>query len=143
MSKTKIVSTAELLRGGEIPWPHGDAGYDVMQHICAIGANVIFEDDDVVAYEVDDDEREAKLVPGERRFTVAPKKSIPTLLDVGIADAQIAAKLLFAVQQVAFKMNLHATGFEVRSNVLPPYQRRPHLSLELRTGNPKKSRSVS
>jgi hypothetical protein len=64
-------------------------------------------------------------------------------LDFGVEDAQLSAHLLFALQQVAYKLNLHKTGFEVRFNVLPPYQRRPHLSLHIRTGDPKKSRLVS
>jgi hypothetical protein len=140
---SKTVSVAELLIGEPIKWPKPDPHFDVMDHIAATGAAIVFEDDHVVAYEIDDDERESTIAVNERRITVAPKKPVQSLLDVGIADAQLTAHLLFALQQVAFKLGLHKTGFEVRSNVLPPYQRRPHLSLNIRTGDPKKTSTVS
>jgi hypothetical protein len=144
MSKArKTVSVAELLRGEPIAWPKPDSHFDVMKHIEAAGAVVVFEDEHVVAYEIDDDEREDTIAPGERRITIAPRKPVQSLLDIGIADAQLSAHLLFALQQVAYKLGLHKTGFEVRFNVLPPYQRRPHLSLHIRTGNPKESSLVS
>jgi hypothetical protein len=144
MSKArKTVSVAELLRGEPIAWPKPDPNFDVMDHIAAAGARVVFENDHVVAYEIDDDEREDAIMIGERRITVAPKKPVQSLLDVGIADAQLTAYLLFALQQVTYKLGLHKTGFEVRFNVLPPYQRRPHLSLHIRTGDPKKTGSIS
>jgi hypothetical protein len=72
-----------------------------------------------------------------------PRKPVQSLLDIGIADAELSAHLLFELQQVAYKLNLHHTGFEVRFNLLPPYQRRPHLSLHIRTSDPKKSELVS
>jgi hypothetical protein len=144
MSKDrKNVSITELLRGEPVKWPKPDPNFDVMHHIASAGAVVVFEDDHVVAYEIDDDDREATIAVGERRITVAPKKPVQSLLDVGIADAQLMAHLLFALQQVTYKLGLHKTGFEVRFNVLPPYQRRPHLSLHIRTGDPKKTASVS
>jgi hypothetical protein len=135
----ETVSITELMRGRPITWPKPDPHFDVMKHIAAAGAVVVFEDGHVVAYEIDDDERESARKPGERRITIAPKKPVQSLLDIGIADAQLSAHLLFALQQVAYKLNLHRTGFEVRFNVLPPYQRRPHLSLHIRTGDPQKS----
>jgi hypothetical protein len=137
------VSIAELLRGEPIAWPRPDPHFDVMKHIAEAGAVVVFEDEHVVAYENDDDEREGTIAEGERRLTIAPKNPVQSLLDIGIADAQLTAHLLFALQQVAYKLGLHETGFEVRSNVLPPYQRRPHLSLQIRTGDPKKSKLLS
>jgi hypothetical protein len=144
MSKTRdTVSTAELLRGAPIIWPKPDPHFDVMKHIAAAGAVIIFEDEHVVAYEIDDDDREGPIGSTERRITIAPRKAVQSLLDVGIADAQLSAHLLFAMQQVAYKLNLHKSGFEVRFNVLPPYQRRPHLSLHIRTGDPKATKFVS
>jgi hypothetical protein len=144
MSKAReTVSVAELLRGEPIAWPKPEPDFDVMKHIAAAGAVVVFEDEHIVAYENDDDEREGTMAPGERRITVAPKKPVQSLLDIGVADAELTAHLLFALQQIAYKLGLHETGFEVRSNVLPPYQRRPHLSLQIRTGDPKKSRLLS
>jgi hypothetical protein len=143
MSKAhETVSIAGLLRGGPIEWPKPEPS-DIMKYIATTKADVIFEDAHVVAFEIDDDEREGKMQPGERRITVASKKPVESLLDIGISDAQLSAHLLFALQQVAYKLNLHKTGFEVRTNVLPPYQRRPFLSLQIRTGVPKRSRSVS
>jgi hypothetical protein len=146
MSKSKTrdtVSIAELMRGRPIEWPKPDSHFDVMKHIAKSGATVVFEDEHVVAYEIDDDEREETIQAGERRITIAPRKPVASLLDVGIADSQVSAHLLFALQQVAYKLDLHKTGFEVRFNVLPPYQRRPHLSLHIRTGDPKKTRLFS
>jgi hypothetical protein len=137
MSKARdTVSIAELMRGGPITWPKPDSHFDLMKHIEASGAVVVFEDEHVIAYEIDDDDREEAMVAGERRITIAPRKTVQSLLDVGIADAQLSAHLLFGLQQVAYKLSLHKTGFEVRFNVLPPYQRRPHLSLHIRTGKP-------
>jgi hypothetical protein len=144
MSKPRdTVSIAELLHGRPIEWPKPDSHFDVMKHIADAEAVIIFENEHVVAYEIDDDDREAVKEPGERRISIAPRKPVESLFDIGIADAQLAAHLLFAMQQVAYKLNLHKSGFEVRFNVLPPYQRRPHLSMHIRTGDPKKSRLVS
>ncbi len=124
------------MRGGPITWPKPDLHLDLMEYIAAAGAVVIYEDEHVVAYEIDDDDREPTIRAGERRITISPRKPIQSLLDIGIADAQLSAHLLFGLQQVAYKLSLHKTGFEVRFNVLPPYQRRPHLSLHIRTGKP-------
>jgi hypothetical protein len=148
MSKTKAkaqatVSVTELVCGRPIEWPKPDSHFDVMKHIEKSGAVVVFEDEHVVAYEIDDDDREEDIKPGERRISIAPRKPVQSLLDIGVADAQLSAHLLFALQQVAYKLNLHKTGFEVRMNVLPPYQRHPHLSLHIRTGDPKKTRLFS
>jgi hypothetical protein len=144
MSKNRdTVSIAELLRGRPIVWPKPDPHFDVMKHIASAGAHIVFEDGHVVAYEIDDDDREDPMQAGERRITIAPRKPVQSLLDIGIADAQLSAHLLFALQQVAFKLNLYKTGFEVHFNVLPPYQRRPHLSLHIRTGDPKEVRLIS
>jgi diadenosine tetraphosphate (Ap4A) HIT family hydrolase len=128
--------------GRPIVWAKSDSHFDLVKHIASSGSVVVFEDEHVIAYEDDDDEREGAIKPGERRITIAPRKPIASLLDIGIADAQVSAHLLFALQQVAFKLNLHKTGFEVRFNVLPPYQRRPHLSLHIRTGDPKKGEAL-
>ncbi len=137
------MSIAELMRGTPIVWPKPDSHFDVMKHIAEACKNIVFEDEHVVAYEDDDDDREGAMQAGERRITIAPLKPIQSLLDIGIADAQLSAHLLFALQQVAYKLNLHKSGFEVRFNVLPPYQRRQHLSLHVRTGDPTKSKLAS
>jgi hypothetical protein len=145
MSKAeKRVSIAEMLRTGPIAWPRPDPDFDIMKHIAVAKAHVVFEDEHVVAFERDnDDDRERGTADTERRITIAPKKRIESFLDIGIAEGELSAHLLFALQQVAYKLDLHKSGFEVRFNVLPPYQRRPHFSLQLRCGDPKNSASVS
>lgn len=144
MSKSQgVISTVDVLRGEPITWPKPDGHFDILRYIQEVGASVIFEDSHVIAFEVDDDEREHAIEPAERRITIAPKKRLASLLDLGVAEVQLSAHLLFALQQVAFQLNLQQTGFEVRCNVLPPYQRRPHLSLQVRTGDPGKSKLVS
>ena len=132
------MSIAELLRGRPITWPKPDSHFDVMKHIAAAEAVVVFEDEHVVAYEIDDDDREGAMQAGERRITIAPRKPVQSLLDIGIADGQLSAHLLFALQQVAYKLNLHKSGFEIRLNVSPPYQRRPHFELHIGIGDPNK-----
>ena len=79
------VSIAELLRGGPIEWPKPEKDFDVMKHIASHHAHIIYEDDHVVSFEIDEDERETKMEPGERRITVAPKHRVESLLDLGTA----------------------------------------------------------
>jgi hypothetical protein len=137
------VPVAEILRGRPIVWPKPDSHFDIMKHITHSNAVVVFENEHVVAFEIDDDEREDAIGVAERRITIAPKKPVQSILELGIADTELSAHLLFAVQQVAYKLNLHKSGFEVRFNVLPPYQRRPHLTLRIRTGGPGTSSDIS
>jgi hypothetical protein len=137
------VPVAEILRGRPIVWPKPDSHFDIMKHIARSNAVVVFENEHVIAFEIDDDEREDAIGATERRITIAPKKPVQSILELGIADTELSAHLLFAVQQVAYKLNLHRSGFEVRFNVLPPYQRRPHLSLRIRTGVPGTSSDIS
>jgi hypothetical protein len=134
MSKNRTsVSITELLRGTSVAWPSDKTHHDVMSDVAATKAVVVFEDHHVVAFENSADKPENPMGQTERRFTIAPKKVVPSLLDIGIADAELIAHLLFAIQQVTYKLSLHRTGFEVRANVLPPYQHRPYFSFELRT----------
>lgn len=131
-----------MLRGAPIDWPKCDEDPDIVRHVRKIDARVVFEDAQVIVFEVDDDEREGPAESGERRISVVPKKPLESLLDVGVAEAQLSAHLLFALQEAAFKLKLHQTGFEVRCNVLPPYQRRPRFSLQIRTGRRENSRRL-
>jgi hypothetical protein len=136
-------SKGELLRGAPIAWPKCDEDTDIARHVRNTAARIVFEDDQVIAFEVDDDEREGPAASNERRITVTPKMQLESLLDIGVAEAQLSAHLLFALQEVAFKLKLYQTGFEVRCNVLPPYQRRPRFSLQIRTGRREKPRRLS
>lgn len=139
MSRTDgTPSIAELLRGRPIEWPELHPGYDVVKHVAKARAVIVFEDEFVIAYEAGD--RAEAAAACERRVTIEPKQPLASLLEFGPGSAQIATHLLVALQRVAFQLSLHRTGFEVRLNVLPPYQRRPHLSLELRSGDSKRAR---
>ena len=131
----EAMSVVEVLRGEPIIWPKGDRAhhFDIMEHVKKMGGKIIYEDAQVVAYEEPaDDDREGPMEKGELRITVAPKARVATLLDLDVGDAGLAAHLLVAIQQVAFKLGLHKTGFEIRSNILPPYQERPRLRLKIR-----------
>jgi hypothetical protein len=75
-------------------------------------------------------------VEGEIRITIVPKEPVKTLLDLNVTHEDLNARMLFAVQQVAYKLGLQNQGFEVRSHVLPPYQRRPGYALHIRAGKP-------
>jgi hypothetical protein len=132
MSKSDAIDLSEVLNGGPVAWPKPDDHEEVLKHIARSGAKIVYEDDHVVAFEEDDDEREGAKIEGEHRITVMPKKAIASLLDLNVTDGQTAAHLLYGVQQVAFKLGLQNTGFEIRENVLPPYQRRPQFRLKIR-----------
>ena len=131
-------STTEVLLGKPVTWPKVTE-VNIMTHVASSGAVVVFEDDHVIAFEENDDEREGIVQPGERRITIAPKKHVPSIMDIDLSDHNVAIHLLYAIQQVAYKLQLYKTGFEVRADVLPPYQTRPHIRLKIRTGTPKKS----
>jgi hypothetical protein len=102
-------------------------------------AEVIYEDHAVVAFhETEDDPQESPRVAGEIRITLMPKRHVPSLLDLSVGDEELNAALLFAIQQVAYKLDLQHKGFEVRAHVLPPYQHRPGLVYKIRAGKPPK-----
>jgi hypothetical protein len=67
-----------------------------------------------------------------------PKRHVRSLLDLSVGDEELNAALLFAIQQVAYKLDLQHKGFEVRAHVLPPYQHRPGLVYKIRAGKPPK-----
>lgn len=142
MSKPEhAVPLSEVILGKPVAWPKPDHR-DVMEHIAKTKAEIIYEDDHVVAYFDDDDTREDPATPNEKRVSISPKKSPPSLADLDISHGHIATSLLYAVQQVTFKLGLNKTGFELRANVLPPYQERPFIRLKIRTGDPKKSKGL-
>src|ERR1051326_4230035 len=101
MSKHReSVSMAELLRGGPIAWPKPEHDFDVMKHIEETGSTIIFEDEHIVAFEIDDDEREAPIAADERRITIAPKRRVQTFFDVGLANPHLSEHLLSGLQQI-------------------------------------------
>jgi diadenosine tetraphosphate (Ap4A) HIT family hydrolase len=100
-------------------------------------SEVVYEDEHVIAFhDPEDSPHESARVTGEIRITVLPKKPVPTLIDLNVTDEELNARMLFAVQQVAYKLGLQKKGFEVRSHVLPPYQHRPGFALHIRAGKP-------
>lgn len=140
MSKAEhAVSITEVLLGKPVDWPK-TGSKNAVDHVHNSKAEIVYEDDHVIAYIDDDDPREGDAAPGEKRISISPKDSPPSLMDIDISDGHIATQLLYAVQQVTFKLGLHKTGFEIRANVLPPYQERPFIRLKIRTGDPKKSK---
>ena len=88
---------------------------------------VVYEDDDVFAFRHRiHDELEHYW---EIHVVVIPKKWVPTILDIGLGDAQIWLKLLGAVQKIAFAMDLYKTGFKIshgRPAALPAHRARAH-----------------
>ena len=101
---------------------------------------VVYEDDLVIGFLETDDES-APTHPGELHATVIPKKYVPSLIDLTVADGDLTTALLNGIQKTAFALGLHKKGFEVRANVLPPYQHAPGLKFKIRSGKPKKSHS--
>lgn len=136
MDESAHSSITEMLYGGPVPWEKGGHHFNLMDHIRSCGGEIVYEDDLVIAYvEEDDDQREAAKGADEKRITIAPKGSVQSLFDLDVGDTQTAAHLLYAIQQVTFKLGLHKTGYEIRANVMPPYQQRPRLRLKIRTEN--------
>lgn len=72
------------------------------------------------------------------RVTLLTKEFVPTLMDLTVADETLNARVLHAIQQVAYRLNLQEKGFEVRAHVLPPYRHRPGLAFAIRSGKPPK-----
>ena len=142
MSKAEqSISTTEILLGKPVEWPKPEHK-DPVAHVKASGAEIIYEDDHVIAYFDDDDSREEPAGPGEQRISISPKHAPASLMDIDVSDQSTATHLLYAVQQVTFKLGLQKTGYEIRANVLPPYQQSPFIRLKIRTGDPKKSKGL-
>lgn len=130
-----IMNLSEILYGGPITWEKPDPD-DSFRGILngKRSHTVIYEDKRVFAFHPDVD---SKNVNWEIHVVLIPKKVIPTLLDLGIADAQIWCALLNGVQMVARRLNLYKKGFVLKVNVLPPYQHTPRLHLHILSGKKK------
>jgi hypothetical protein len=129
-----IVSPSDIL-GGQPEWPKDAKPWDKV-----VGDNeIIFEDSHVVVFhdpvdEADESPREV----AEIRATLLSKKHMHSLMDLGVSDEQLSAKILHGIQQAAYRLGLESKGFEVRAHVYPPMQRRPELAFKLRSGKPPK-----
>ncbi|HZZ66300.1 MAG TPA: hypothetical protein VFE17_12410 [Candidatus Baltobacteraceae bacterium] len=122
-----------LTKTGGVEWQKKAKAWDKI-----IGdAQIVYEDADVVAFhDPEDSPHESARVEGEIRITILPKDALPTLMDLSVRHEALNARMLFAVQQVAYLLGLQHTGFEVRSHILPPYQHRPGFALHIRAGKP-------
>lgn len=120
-----------LSTSGSVAWPKKGKGWDKIVR----DAQVVYEDADVIAFhDPEDSPHESARVEGEIRITILPKESVPTLMDLSVSHEALNARMLFAVQQVAYLLGLQKTGFEVRSHIMPPYQHRPGFALHIRAG---------
>jgi|GEM_PF-6032845 len=130
---SRDILLSELLVNGKIEW--GKKAQDWRKTVA--GAQIVYEDERVIAFhDPVDSPHESPRVAGEIRVTVLAKDPIPSLMDLNLTHEALNAQMLFAVQQIAYKLNLHKEGFEVREHVLPPYQHRPGYALRIRAGKP-------
>lgn len=133
VSKT-IVTPSDIL-GGPPVWPKDEKPWEKL-----VGDNpIIYQDTHVVVFHdpVDEDDESPRL-PTEIRATLLCKKNVHSLMDLGVADGQLNAKILHGIQQAAYRLGLEKRGFEVRAHVYPPMQRRPELAFKIRAGKPPK-----
>ena len=132
-----------VLRAEPVEWPKKGSLHALLKKLSGeepekgSELEIVYEDDQVIAFhEVDDDPDHAHK--WSVRVTVAPKRHVSTLLDLGVGDESLTAALLTGVQKAALKLNLHETGFEVFAGVLPPFQRNGFLTLRIRSGKEEK-----
>lgn len=139
-SHRKTVVTPSDILGGPPQWPKDAKPWDKLVG----GADVIYEDADVVVFHDEEDEAgESARVPGEIRATLLSKRHIHSLMDLGVADEPLAAKMLHGIQQAAYRLGLEKTGFEVRAHIYPPMQHRPELAFKIRAGKPPKKNEAA
>lgn len=140
MSKeTTTLELTRVLRPAPIEWPKKGSLRALLKKLTGADTQkgskveVVYEDDYVVAFhEVDEDPAHAEK--WDVRVTVAPKRHVSTLLDLGVGDESLTAALLAGVQKAALRLGLHERGFEVFAGVLPPFQRNSYLTLKIRSG---------
>ncbi|MEO6836378.1 MAG: hypothetical protein ABI231_10800 [Candidatus Tumulicola sp.] len=132
---TKPVVTPSDILGGPPDWPKDEKPWDKI-----VGDNeVIYQDSHVVVFHdpVDEADESARTAP-EVRATLLCKKHVHSLMDLGVADGQLSARILHGIQQAAFRLGLETKGLEVRAHVYPPMQHRPELAFKIRSGKPPK-----
>ncbi|HEY1655783.1 MAG TPA: hypothetical protein VGF86_11765 [Candidatus Tumulicola sp.] len=131
----KAVVTPSDILSGPPEWPKEPRSWDKL-----VGdSDVIYEDADIVVFhDPVDEEDESERLETEIRATLLSKKHVHSLMDLGVADEQLSAKILHGIQQAAFRLGLEKQGFEVRAHVYPPMQRRPELAFKIRAGKPPK-----
>jgi len=128
------VRMTEVLAVAPDRWPKRVRYKTLRKKLKRKGIEVIYEDDLVVAFHQSEDDYDSPQHTWRTRVVVAPKNEMHTLLDLGVADEALTTALLHGIQQVALKLNLHKEGFEIRADVLPPYQQVGYLRFKLRAG---------
>ena len=93
----------------------------------------VFENEQALAFHAPPDHHNEQF---KTHVYVIPKRHVATLLDLGIADGELLAGLMAAVQGAAHALGLDTAGngFQLRANVLPPDQHTGHIHLHLLSG---------
>ncbi len=131
MKNTGRVFLSDVLRGEPLAFESTKTLDDHLSKIDA--ADIVYEDEHTVAYIHRDDVADPDT-HWALKVAIALKKHVPTLLDLDVCDGHSTAALLRAIQAVAFKLHLYDKGFEIRSDVLPPLQRKGFLEIKVRSG---------
>ena len=74
-----------------------------------IPANIIYEDDDLIAFT--DINPQAPV-----HFLVVPRKEIPTVNDLQLSDAELVGKMVLAAKKIAANMNIGERGYRLVFN---------------------------
>jgi hypothetical protein len=131
---TGRVYVSDVLRGTPLDFP---ATKTLEDHLKKIDRDdIVYEDHDVIAY-LQHDKDTGSTTEWDIKVAIALKTHVPTLLDIDVADHHSVGALLRAIQAVAFKLKLFEKGFDLRSDVLPPLQRRGYVEFKLRSGKHK------
>jgi histidine triad (HIT) family protein len=98
----------------------------------ANGDEVVYQDDDVFAFRHHIDQSKPEW--WEVHVVIIPKRWVPTILDIGLGDAEIWHRLIAGIQKVALKLGLYERGFMIRMGVLPPYQHTDQVHIHILAG---------
>jgi hypothetical protein len=125
------ITPADVL-SGEPNWPKEQRHWEKVVD----DNEVVYEDKHIIVFhDPVDEEHETARVEGEVRCTLIVKQDdVPSLMDLGIADEHLSARILHGLQQAAYVLGLEKKGFEVRSHIYPPLQHRPELAFKIRSG---------
>ncbi|MGP6190381.1 MAG: hypothetical protein ACLPSH_09945 [Vulcanimicrobiaceae bacterium] len=140
MKHSGRVFVSQVLRGEPITF---EAAKTLDDHLKKVDRDaIVYEDAHVVAYRQHDADV-GSTVGWTEKVAIALKTHVPTLLDLDVGDHHSTAALLRAIQAVALKLELYDKGFEIRSDVLPPLQRKGFLEIKVRAGKRDEQSTVS
>src|ERR1700736_3508608 len=131
---TEPVRLTDVLAVAPERWPKRVRHKTLRKKMKRKGIEVFYEDDLVVAFHQAEDDYDSPQHTWRTRVVVAPKNETHTLMDLSVADEALTTALLHGIQQVALELNVHKEGFEVRTDVLPPYQQVGYLRFKVRAG---------